>query len=236
MKRPLINIPACTECMNKNSVFCCLPPEDKETLSENKGSNFFKKGQVIFYEGNHPHGLYCIHKGKVKISKLGEEGKEQIVRFAGSGDMLGYRSLLSNDAYKATATAMEDSYVCHIARGNFFEVLENNNQLSLNVIQLLSKDLKQSEQKILNISQKTVRERLAETLLLLKEQFGYEEDNQTLAVLLTRREIGDIAGITTETTIRTLSEFNKEGIVKLQGKKIIILNNDSLVRTANVYD
>ncbi len=235
MKHLAIKIPACSNCDSKH-IFDCLPQDEILKLSDNKDNNFFKKGQVIFYEGNHPHGMYCIHNGKVKISKLGDEGKEQIVRFAGKGELLGYRSALSNESYKATATAMEDCYICHIPKDNFSEVLNNNSNFSMEIIKLLSDDLKKSEQNLLNISQKPVRERIAETLLILKNRFGYEKDGKTLSITLTRREIGDIAGTTTETTIRTLSEFVKEGSIKLSGKKIIVLNYNKLIHAANVHD
>jgi CRP/FNR family transcriptional regulator, polysaccharide utilization system transcription regulator len=235
MKHLPVKIPACQECDSKN-IFGCLPATEIVKLSTNKDNNFFKKGQVVFYEGNHPHGMYCIYNGKVKISKLGDEGKEQIVRFAGEGELLGYRSALSNESYKATATAMEDCYICHIPKEKFSEVLNNNSTFSLEIIKLLSEDLKKSEQNLLNISQKPVRERIAETLLILKNRFGFEKDGKSLTIVLTRREIGDIAGTTTETTIRTLSEFVKEGIIKLSGKKILLLNSDKLMLAANVSD
>jgi CRP/FNR family transcriptional regulator, polysaccharide utilization system transcription regulator len=236
MKRQPVNIPSCANCGNENSIFCCLPHVDLDKLAENKDNNFFKKGQVIFYEGNHPHGMYCIYKGKVKISKLGDEGKEQIVRFAGEGELLGYRSSLSNESYKATATAMEDCYICHLPKDKFNEALHNNSKFSLEIIRLLSEDLKKSEQNLINISQKPVRERIAETLINLKKRFGFEEDNKTLSVTLTRREIGDIAGTTTETTIRTLSDFVKEGTIQLEGKKIQILDLNKLIRTASLFE
>jgi len=230
------NIPNCTECSNGDSLFHCLPQNEKEILDLNKSGNFYKKGQVIFYENNYPHGFYCIHKGKVKISKLGAEGKEQIVRFAGTAELLGYRSVFGNETYKATATAMEDSYICHISSDSFFKVLNQNNKLSLDVIRLLSSDLKNSEQKLINISQKTAKERIAETLLLIKTKFGYMDDGKTLSAIITRAEIGDIAGTTTETTIRTLSIFKKEGIIDLIGRKISIIDLEKLVRAANIID
>lgn len=236
MSRQNIENPTCSECGNKNSLFCCLSSDDLEKLSDNKNNNFFKKGQAIFYEGNHPHGLYCIYKGKVKISKLGDEGKEQIVRFATDGELLGYRSSLSGESYKATATAMEDCYICHISQDKFTDVLNNNSTFSIEMIRLLSADLKNAEQSLLNISQKPVRERIAETLLLLKTRFGFEADKKTLSVTLTRREIADIAGTTTETTIRTLSDFDKEESIKLDGKKIVISDLNKLIRTANIFD
>lgn len=234
--RKVIKLPDCPDCTNKNSIFCCLSHVEKEMLSKNKRSNFFKKGQVIFYEDNYPHGVYCIHKGKVKISKLGDEGKEQIVRFGGTGELLGYRSVLNNEAYTATATAMEDCHICHLSFEDFHKVLNQSSSLSLEVIQLLSSDLKNSEQKLINISQKPVRERIAETLLYIKSKFGFEEDGKTLAVTLTRMEIGDIAGTTTETTIRTLSAFKKEKIVDLIGRKIVVNDLKKLIKASNIVD
>lgn len=236
MKSARIDIPACEDCPNKGGMFDCLSKQDKAILGEDKGNNFYKKGQVIFYEGNYPHGLYCIYSGKVKISKLGEEGKEQIVRISSNADTLGYRSLLCNEPYRATATAIEDSYVCYLSKKKFFEILESNNTLCLNTIQILARELRQSEQQLVDITQKTVRERVAEVLLQLKAKFGVKIDGKTLDIRLTRREIGDMAGVTTETTIRTLSDLNKEGIINIQGKDIQFVKLEKLYQIANVED
>ncbi|PCJ27899.1 MAG: Crp/Fnr family transcriptional regulator [Flavobacteriales bacterium] len=234
MKSQFQEILSCANCENENRIFGCLPNNELEKLSAHKNKNYFKKGQVIFYEGNHSHGIYCVYKGKVKISKLGDEGKDQIVRFASEGELLGYRSALSNEPYKATATAMEDCYICYIPKEKFKEVLSNKN-FSMEIIQLLTNDLKNSEENLLNISQKAVKERIAETLINLMKRFGLESDGKTLSITLTRREIGDIAGTTTETTIRTLSIFMKEGSIKLNGKNILITNIDKLVQTSGSF-
>ena len=232
-----IDIPSCEDCEKRGgSLFCKLNHDELGILSKNKAHTLYKKGQIIFYEGNQPHGLYCIYNGKVKVHKLGEEGKEQIVRFAKEGNILGYRALLSGDSYSATATAIEDTLICHISKTDFFDVLEQNQDLSLKTIQMLTNDLKQSEQKILNMAQKPVKERIAEALLMLKECFGLDETTSIINASLTRREIGDIAGATTETTIRILSEFNKEEIIKLEGKKIKINRLNDLILTANIVD
>lgn len=229
-----LKIPSCDECRNENKLFCGLNHDDRVDLSVNKGSNFFKSGQTIFYEGNQPHGLYCIYKGKVKLAKLGADGKEQIVRFAGKGQVLGYRALLSDSPYNATATAIEDCEICHLSKSVFLSKLNENSSLSFNVIQLLSENLKESEDKLISITQKTVKERVAQAILLLKTRFGLEEDGATLAVVLTRREIGEIASITTETAIRTLSDFKKEKILELNQKRIKILDMPKLIYLANL--
>lgn len=232
----LKKIPSCADCDCKDNIFCNLTPDQTDALSENKGSNFYKKGQAIFYEGNQSHGLFCIYEGKVKLSKLGENGKEQIIRFAKTSDILGYRSLFSNEPYQATATALEDSYICHLSTEKYMEVMKANSKLSWKTMQLLSSDLKSAEQHLINIAQKTVKERIAEALLLLKTTFGFLEDRVSLNIILTRAEISDIAGTTTETTIRTLAILNKEGLIELNGKRIMIPDVIKLTRTAGIYD
>lgn len=232
MKRGMIDIPTCGECTNKEGILCNLTPQNKDIISERKGNNFYKKGQAIFYEGNHANGLYCIHNGRVKLSKLGEDGKEQIVRFAKAGDILGYRSLLSDEPYHATATAMEDCSICLVSKERFNGLLETDSKLSVNVIQLLSRDLRGAEQLLIDITQKSVKERISESLIMLKRTFGLQEDNKTLDVVLTRAEIADMAATTTETTIRTLAQLSDDGLIELVGKKIIIKDFEGLQRLA----
>jgi len=233
-----VEIPCCSDCKGRkeNSLFCDLSHSELLKFSEDRADNFYKKGQVIFYEGNRGHGLYCIYKGKVKIHKLGDEAKEQIVRFANESEVLGYRSLLGDEPYNATATAIEDSIICYIPKSKFLEVLENNKDFSFKTIQMLSHDLKQAERKIMNITQKPVIERISEGLLILKEKFGVDEDGSTLNVTLTRRELGDLAGVTIETTIRTLSILKKDNVINLIGKRIQIKDLPKLVQLANLSD
>lgn len=237
MKRVNLDIPSCDQCVMKGeSLLCSLSHSSKTILTDGKGGNFYKKGQVIFYEGNHVNGLYCIYNGKVKLSKMGENGKEQIVRFANSGEIFGYRSLLSNESYHATATAMVDSWVCVISKERFREAMEKDTKLSIGVLQLLSGDLKHAEQQLLNVSQKSVRERMAEALVFLEQRFGCLEDQQTLDISLMRSELADIAGTTTESAIRTLAQMNDEGLIKLSGKKIKIIDRNQLIHLAGIQD
>lgn len=237
MKNEVSEMPlSCEDCTNKDSIFSCLSHDEKVHLGQDKGCNFYKKGQVLFYEGNHPHGLYCVYKGKVKISKLGDDGKEQIIRLAGNADTLGYRSLLSNEPYKATATALEDSLVCYLSKTQYFDLMSKNTDLCMRTVKILASDLRNSEQNLLDVSQKTVKQRIADTLLTVKDKFGFKEDGITLDVKLTRKEIGDMASVTTETTIRTLSELNKSGVIKLVGKEIQIRNLQKLTNIANMMD
>ncbi|MCB0380329.1 MAG: Crp/Fnr family transcriptional regulator [Flavobacteriales bacterium] len=232
-------VPSCTLCQNKqagSSIFCCLTNDELDTLSQGKRNMTFKRGQVIFSEGNQPHGIYCIHSGKVKIHKLGDEGKEQIVRLANTSNIIGYRSVLNSDSYFASATALEDTEVCFISKPAIINLIKTNSNFSFSLMDLLSDDLKRAEEKITHMAQKHVRERIAEAILLLHEAYGLKEDNKTIDSNLTRKEIANIAGTTTETSIRILSEFHKDKIIELDGKDIKILDLKKLFRTANIFD
>lgn len=229
--------PNCERCESRmKSVFCNLPLADLSILNDNKGCSSYKKGQSIFSEGALPLGLFCVNAGKIKVSQIGEEGREQIVRLAKAGDILGYRALIGGGRYSSSATALDDSSICFIPKSVFFSILDNNNSLSLQIMKLLSHDLDQAEHKITNLAQKPVRERVAEALLFLKEVYGFEADGQTLNVTLTREEIANIVGTATETLIRFLSEFKGDNLIELNSKKIKLTNVNGLVKTANIYD
>jgi CRP/FNR family transcriptional regulator len=236
MKNNNSEIPSCLSCGNEGSIICNLNCNEKTEISSKKDDTHFKKGEYIFKEGNNAHNLFCVHKGKIKLSKLGKDGKEQIVRFAKSGDILGYRSLLSDEPYHATATAMENSEICAIPKDVFLKIVEENYKLSLNLIQILSKDLKSAEQHLIDVAQKTVRERISEALLLLVSSFGYLADRKTININLTRSEISDLAGTTTESTIRTLSQLGNENIIELVGKSIKIIDYQLLLKNSNTFD
>ncbi|MBN9483547.1 MAG: Crp/Fnr family transcriptional regulator [Bacteroidetes bacterium] len=206
------------------------------TIDEHKSCIPYKKGQIIFNEGNYPLGVYCINKGKVKLAHAGQDGKEQIVKLAKEGDVLGYRSMLSSERYNASAIALEDTQICFISKEVFFSLLRKNPTLSLEIIRMLALELRLTENRLTDIAQKPVRERMAEALLFLKETYGFEKDNATISVVLSREDIANLVGTATETAIRLLSEFKHDKIVVFVGKKIKILDMDKLVKTANIYN
>lgn len=217
---------------NPNTHFCffsSLTPTQVEQLKLEEINNTFKKGEFIFNEGAYPNALYVVYKGMVKLHKYGDNGKEQITRLAQPGDLLGYRSLISDDPYKATATAIEETRLFKIPRETFFNLMRENHDFALKIMKLLSQDLKQAEKKLMDMAQKSVREKVAETLVHLSNTFGVDE-NYALNAKLTRKEIGDMAGVTTESTIRTISDFNRENILSIEGRKIIIRDLSPLKR------
>lgn len=235
--KPKFEIPHCESCEARmTSIINALPKENIEKLSLHKGCNFHKTGQVLFQEGGYPAGLYCINRGKIKIYKTGRDGKKQVVRLAKEGDVVGYRSLISGEPYSASAEVIEDAAICFIPKNTFLDLLKESPSFNLKVIDLLALDLKRAEQKELSLAQKPVRERLAEALLMLKEFFGFEEDNTTIKGNFTREDLANIVGTATETIIRLLSELKKKKIIELKGKKIRITDHQALLRITHIYD
>lgn len=204
-----------------------------QEVSDNKNINFYKKGSIIFHEHNYPLGMYGIYQGKVKIYKTAETGREHILSLGREGDVLGYRSLISGEKYEISAMAIEDSQVCFVSKNMFMDILRQSNNLTAAMMKLLSEDLRAAEDKIADMAQKTVKERTAETVLMLAHYYGYEEDDRTISISLTREEIANLVGTATESLIRTLSEFKKNKVIDLKGKRIIILNPDLLEKIAN---
>ncbi len=227
----------CSHCAKRfTNVFCMAQHDSMENINAGKICTAYKKGEYIFKEGMMPHGVFCVNQGKIKLAKMGDDGREQIIRLVKPGDPLGYRSLLSGDRYNASAVALEDCGVCFIPRELFMGILQQDSSLSLEMMKLLSNDLRKAELQITHMARKPVRERMAEALLFIKETYGFSEDGITVNVIFSREDIANLAGTATETAIRLLSEFNKENMIRLSGKKIIITDLAKLIRTANLND
>lgn len=227
----------CQECNARtHSIFCELTPSEIDSVSHYKTVTQYKKKSIIFNQGGQPHGIYTVNSGKVKIYQITENGKEQIVRLAKEGDVLGYRALLTGEKYSCTAETIEDSKICFIPKSVFFDMVDKNISISRRLLQLLSADLKRAENKISTLVEKPVRERLAEAILFLKEIYGFEADNATLNIVLTREEIANIVGTSKETAIRLLSELKDENVVQFVGKKIKVTDLKTLNHLANLLD
>ena len=226
----------CENCKSlKKSVYGDLNSDELNILNFNKTCNFYKKGQTIFFEGNVPEGLFCIREGKVKVYKTGNEGKEQIIRLVKSGDIIGYRALIAGESYNATSETLEDSKICFIRKNAIFDLLKKNEKFSFKLIKLLSHDLGEVEQRMVHLAQKPVRERLAETLLITRETYGMDKENNSLLnVSLSREDLANIAGTATETVIRLLAEFKSENIISTKARKIEILDVNKLIEAGNL--
>lgn len=229
------DIPTCNNCLFARSrVFQKLPLPEIDNIEYDKGVNFYKRNNVIYREGNRISGFYCINSGVIKLFKTGLEGKEQIIRFAKAGDIIGYRSILSGELACTTAQAIEDTVACFIPAGKLTELVSKYPSFAMEIMKLTCKELGESNKYILDIAQKTVRERLAEILLLLTDNFGLDND-KVLQISLTREELANMVGTATESVIRLLSEFKSDKIIELKGRKIRILKINKLSAISNLY-
>ena len=229
-------IPICDECfISSNSVFKNLKDDEVVELNFEKGCNFHKKTSVIYHEGSHVNGFYCVNSGIIKLYKTGLEGREQIISFAKKGDIIGYRSLLGGELACHTAKVLEDAVLCFIPGETLLNLLQKNSSFSIDFIQLLCRELGEANSFITDIAQKTVKERLAEVLFLLKDYFGIDNHN-VLQISLTREELANIVGTATESVIRLLSEFKDEHLIEISGRHIKLLDEKKLKNIANMYD
>ncbi len=194
----------------------------------------YKKGELIYQEGNMPVGLLCLITGKVKIYKEGIGGRIQIVRMAKPIGFIGYRAFFAEEIHIASAEALEDSIICRIKTELILDIVRNIPELAMSIIRALATDLGFSNRRTVTLTQKHIRGRLAEALLVLKDTYGYESDDCTLKVCLTREDLANLSNMTTANAIRTLSNFASEGIVKLTGKKIKIIDKEGLEEINNL--
>lgn len=214
----------------KNSV-----PDLHTELNTKKSCMTFSKNQLIFSEGESVAGIYFIKKGKVKVHKESNY-RGQIIRFAKDGDILGHRGLGGDNFYPVSATTMEDSAICFVEQGMLFKLMKSNPMLSIRMMLFYADELKKTENRLRNMALMTVRERIAEALLLINSTFSKENGIGTiLDVNLSRKEIAEIAGTYPEQASRYLSEFKEEGIIDLSGKTIILKYPEKLVQMLNKY-
>lgn len=227
---------SCFTCTSRlKSVFCDISSEDVLHVNQYKGRFTYNKGDIIFHRGALPLGMFVIEKGKVKLHLPSGKGREQIVRLAGDGDIIGHRALLSDLAHTTTAEALEETHVCFLTKDLFQRLYGNNRTVHLQVVRLLLENLKTAESKISSYSFKTVKSRIAETLLQLKEQFGLEKENQCLNISLSRQDLSSLTGMATETLIRQLIQLEEEGMISLQGKKIMLNDTRKLQQVAGLH-
>ncbi|MBU3660251.1 MAG: Crp/Fnr family transcriptional regulator [Flavobacteriales bacterium] len=217
----------CSTCMSRSSsLLGGLCSDEVTNLEDHKTCNYYKKSQSLFLEGSFPRGVFCINQGKVKVFKRGDEGKEQIIHIAKEGEMVGFRAMFSGDPYNVAAETLEESNICFIAKDDFLNMMDTNVTLRNGIIKELSKELSDRASFITNMAQKSVRERLAFALILLKGVYEPEPIN------LSREDMANFVGTATETLIRLLKDFKEEGIIEVHTRKLTILNLDKLVSIA----
>lgn len=199
-------------------------------IDENVDINYksYIKGDVLFSEGGIPRGVFFLHTGLIKIIKYGNEGKEQIIEIAKAGDLVGFRAMLSDKTYNVDAEMLEDACIGYIQKSDFLKEINTNEKLRNTVIRVLSKELQDKADLLTTMAQKTVRQRTALALILLDDIYNGAPIN------LSRDDLANFVGTATETVIRLLREFKKEGKLDIQGRKITILNVEELVELSEL--
>lgn len=186
-------------------------------------ANRFKDDETIFYEGEKPPGLYVVCRGKTKIYKSGSTGHQLITRIESPGDLLGHRSLLATEAYSGNAQSLGESVISLIPQEKFFGFLKRHPDASLALLKELSKDVRRGEDKARDIAFKPARCRLAQVLLQAKNEESHPEK-----LRLKRKELAEMAGLSIETTVRLLKDFEKKGLIRRKGPAILLLNQEKI--------
>jgi CRP-like cAMP-binding protein len=199
----------------------------------NKITETYKRGSIVYQEGNRMKGFCCVQSGIIKIYQTGFDGKEQIIRFAKPGDIIGYRSVVSNEPACTTSEVIEEAMLCHIPTEILLNLVKTNGNFAVELMKLTCKELGEANSYITDIAQKTVKERLAEILIHLEEEFG-EDSQGALNISLTREELSNIVGTATESIIRLLSEFKSLAYIEINSRKIKILDKPGLKYIANI--
>mgnify|MGYP003849928975 FL=1 len=236
MQTTISNIP-CDLCgSRKNSLFSVLPESQLCAISEVKNLIPHRRGQILYYEGTKPLGIFCINSGVIKVYKTASNGKEQILYLAKEGDFLGYSALLGEENYSSSAMIIEDAKICFIPREAFLGSMMKNAEFFKRITKQLCHELGVMEEKLTDASQKSIRERLAFLLLQLANSYGVDGGQaQEINLVLTREELAGMVGTATESVIRLLSEFKRDGLIELNGKKISIKDKKGLVRLSDFY-
>ncbi len=214
--------------LSLTDIWRLLSDEERVIIKESARIVKFRKNENIHVEGEQPKELMCLLKGKVKIYKNGVGGRNQIIRMIRSVQYFGYRAYFANEPYVTSSAAFETSTICFIPMMTIEAILSANTRLAFFFIQLLSVDLGVADQRIVNLTQKHVRGRLAESLIFMKESYGLEPDGATIDIYLTREDLANLSNMTTANAIRTLTTFMNEGVIFLDGRKIKIIDEEAL--------
>ncbi|MBX2924563.1 MAG: Crp/Fnr family transcriptional regulator [Chitinophagaceae bacterium] len=203
------------------------PPAWHALIGANRKNLLFKKGAAIFHEGEVANGMYFVYSGTVKVHRKWGSQKELILRFGKSGDMLGYRGLGDERKYTVSATVIEPAVICYVDLVFFESLLQTNHQLTYQLMQCYANELQNAEKKMSKLAHMNVKARIADTLLTLQNQFGKTKEGY-INIQLSRLDMAAFTGTTYETLFRTMQEFIQEKLIKVSGKKIVVLKEKKL--------
>ncbi len=211
-----------------SEIWTILDNEEKRRIVDAFVVHHFKKNQMIYAEGEEPEYLWCLLQGKVKKFKDGIGGRGQILRLIRSVQYFGYRAYFAKEPYNSSAAAFEPSVVGTLPMTLVEDMINHNSKLAWFFIHELSRNLGGSDTKIVNLTQKHIRGRLAEALIVLRDHYGFEDDNMTLRIYMAREDLANLSNMTTSNAIRTLSGFVAEKLITVDGRRICILNESML--------
>lgn len=217
-----------------NAVWDYLTPDEKEYIDQHTFSKNYRKNEVIYREGDPTDHVVMVVRGTVRLTKEGVGQRLQIIRLLKPYDTFGYRSAIAGDCHSTAATALENTVLYYIEREAFLSVIKQNITFCYAVLVAMSKDLGISESQTVNLTQKHIRGRLAETLLTLRKTYGLEGDGVTIAMYMAREDLANMSNMTTSNAIRTLSQFASEGLISLDGRKIKLLDEPQLTRISRL--
>lgn len=211
-----------------SEIWTVLNNEEKRRIIDAFVIHQYKKNQIIYAEGEEPEYLWCLLQGKVKKYKDGIGGRVQILRLIRSVQYFGYRAFFANERYNSSAAAFEASTLGTLPMTLVKDMIDKNRDLAWFFIHELSRNLGGSDTKIVNLTQKHIRGRLAEALVVLSDHYGYEDDNMTLKIYMAREDLANLSNMTTSNAIRTLSCFVAEKLITVDGRRIRILDEPQL--------
>jgi CRP-like cAMP-binding protein len=202
-----------------------------ENLSSGRNTNYYKKRHVIYSEGNHPNRLFYVQKGKVKLYKTNDDGKDLTIGLYGEGDYFGYMALLENSVYRENAEALEDAEIAMIPREEFDALIRENQIVMKKFLQILAGNITEKEDQLLGLAYNSLRKRVADALMMLREKFSQGET--PFSIHISREDLANIAGTATESLIRTLSDFKAEKMIDIRDGSIVLLNEKKLANLFN---
>lgn len=215
-------------CEDLADIWSILNGDEKRRIIEKFQIQTFRKNQIIYAEGDEPEYLWCLLKGKAKLCKDGIGGRQQILRLIRPVQYFGYRAFFAEEPYVSTAMAMEPSELGAVPMSLVSELIDGNIKLARFFIHELSRNLGRSDTKIVNLTQKHIRGRLAEALMVLRDNYGFEEDGCTLRIYMSRDDLANLSNMTTSNAIRTLTSFVSEKLLIVDGRQIKIIDEPSL--------
>ncbi len=244
-KTLLSNIFLCLGMAKKNNIYeppieeimaywDVLTPDERQYIKSNYSVHYFKKNEIIHCEGDTPTHMMVLATGKVKVYKEGVGSRAQIIRMLKPKEHFGYRAIIASENYNTNVMAFESSLVYMLKADIFISILKHNNAFCYRFLEELATDLGASDARTVNLTQKHIRGRLAEALIMLKNNYGLEEDGATINIYLAREDLANLSNMTTSNAIRTLSNFSNEQVIAMDGRKLKIIDEEKLIRISKM--